>query len=143
MITFSFLYPQFLWFLALIPFFVLVYLISLTINKKKGIAFGNFKALERFYGIEFFSKNFLYLAFNLVLLVILIMGLAGLGMKYDTNTSDFSFVIAIDTSSSMLTNDITPTRFQAAVNIASKLISNLPAGTNIGIVGFSGASIIY
>ena len=30
----------------------------LIYNKKKAVLFGNFEAMERFYDIEFFSKNF-------------------------------------------------------------------------------------
>ncbi len=143
MVVFSFVYPQFLWFLVLIPFFILVYLFSLSINKKKGMVFGNFKALERFYGIEFFSKNFFYLYFNLFLLIILVLGLSGMMVEFETDTSLSSFVIAIDSSSSMLTNDISPNRFEFSKDIAGKFIASLPIGVNVGIIGFSGASIVY
>lgn len=143
MVMFNFLYPQFLWLLTLIPIFVLIYFVSLTSNKKKGITFGNFKALERFYGVELFSRNFFYMFLNIIILTVLILGLAGLGVKYNAYTSDFSFVIAVDTSSSMLTSDIFPTRFEAATVAAKKLVSSLPPGTTVGVVGFSGASTIY
>ena len=61
-----FLYPKFLAFLLLIPLFVFVYFFSLIYNKKKAIVFSNFEAMERFYDIEFFSKNFLALYLNLI-----------------------------------------------------------------------------
>jgi len=143
MVVFSFLYPQFLWFFVLIPFFILVYLFSLSINKKRGMVFGNFKALERFYGVEFFSKNFFYLYFNLFLLIILVLGLSGMMVEFETDTSLSSFVIAIDSSSSMLTKDASPTRFEFAKSIAGKFIANLPIGVDVGVIGFSGAGVVY
>lgn len=143
MISFSFLYPTFLWFLLFIPVFIFVYMIALTKNKQRGIAFGNFRAIERFYGVEFFSKNFIYMYLNIFILILLIFGLAGFGVNTTAKTSDADFVVAIDTSTSMLTSDIEPTRFDAAVASAKNLISRLPAGTNVGIIGFSGASVIY
>jgi Ca-activated chloride channel family protein len=143
MVSFSFVYPQFLWFLMLVPFFVLVYFSSLSSNKRRGIVFGNFKALERFYGIEFFSKNFFNLNFNLLILILLIFALAGMGVNFNANTMDASFVLAIDTSSSMLTEDISPSRFDSAKVAAKDFIVDIPVGTNVGVIGFSGATVVY
>ena len=56
-----FLYPKFLMLLLLVPFFIFVYFFSIAYNKKKAVLFANFEAMERFYDVEFFSKNFLAL----------------------------------------------------------------------------------
>ena len=64
MVSFNFVYPFFLWFLLVVPLFFLIYFSSFMYHKKKSVVFSNFKALERFYGIEFFSKNFISLYIN-------------------------------------------------------------------------------
>ncbi len=143
MVSFNFLYPQFLWFLLLVPFFVFVYFFGLVYNKKKGIVFGNFKALERFYGIEFFSKNFVALYLNAFILVILILSLSGVGVNFNADTSSYSFVLLVDSSSSMLADDITPNRLIAAKGAASDFVARLPIGVDVGVVGFGGASVVY
>ena len=137
-----FLYPKFLLLLLLVPLFIFVYFFSLVYNKKKAVLFSNFEAMERFYDIEFFSKNFLALYANLLILVLLIFALSGTAISFDTDTSAFSYVIAIDTSSSMSTVDVLPNRLEAAKNEARDFIDLLPIGVEVGIIGFSGDATV-
>ena len=139
----SFLYPKFLTFLVLVPFFVFVYFFSIIYNKKKAVLFANFEAMERFYDIEFFSKNFMALYVNLFVLILLIFGLAGTAVSFNVDTSSFDFVVAVDTSSSMTANDISPTRFDAAKGAAKDFVDMLPIGVEIGVIGFSGDAVVY
>jgi Ca-activated chloride channel homolog len=138
----SFLYPRFLGLLLLVPFFVFVYFFSIMYNKKKAMIFANFEAMERFHDIEFFSKNFMALYVNLIVLIFLVFALAGTAVSFDVDTSAFSYVIAIDTSSSMATNDVGSSRLVAAVDEAKDFIDLLPVGVEIGVVSFSGDAIV-
>lgn len=138
-----FLYPKFLAFLILVPLFVFVYFFSLVYNKKKAIVFSNFEAMERFYDIEFFSKNFFALYVNLAVLVLMILALAGTGVSFVADTSVFSYVIAVDSSSSMSSDDIFPDRLEAARRGAKKFVELLPVGVEVGVLEFSGdASVL-
>ena len=139
---FSFLYPKFLSLLLLVPFFVFVYFFSIIYNKKKAVLFANFEAMERFHDIEFFSKNFLALYVNLAVLVLLIFSLSGTAVSFNIDTSAFSYVIAIDTSSSMSTTDVSPSRLSAAIQEAKDFIDLLPIGVEVGIVAFSGDAVV-
>ncbi|MDE6255342.1 MAG: BatA domain-containing protein, partial [Muribaculaceae bacterium] len=49
-------------------------------------------------------------------------------------------VLCLDISSSMLATDLTPTRFQAAKDVARKFVNQRP-DDNIGLVVFSGESL--
>ncbi len=112
-------------------------------NKKKAVVFGNFAAMERFYDIEFFSKNFLALYINLIILVLLIFSLAGTSVSFGADSSAFSFVIAVDTSESMSATDVSPNRLDAAISEAKKFVDLLPVGVRVGVIGFSGDALIY
>jgi len=138
MVVFAFLYPKFLVLLLLVPFFVFVYFFSLAYNKKKAMVFANFEAMERFYDVEFFSKNFFALYMNLAILVLIILSVAGTAVVFDVDTSAFSYIVAVDTSGSMATSDVAPTRLDAAKSEAKDFVDLLPVGTEIGIIGFSG-----
>lgn len=138
-----FLYPKFLILLLLIPFFIFVYFFSLAYNKKKAFLFANFEAMERFYDVEFFSKNFLALYVNLAVLVLIIFSLAGTSVSFNVDTSAFSYVIAVDTSGSMVASDVLPSRLIAAKEEAKNFVDLLPVGVEVGVVGFSGDSSIY
>jgi len=137
-----FLYPRFLLLLLLVPFFVFVYFFSIAYNKKKAVLFANFEAMERFYDVEFFSKNFLALYVNLAVLVLLIFSLAGTSMAFNIDTSSFSYVIAIDTSNSMAVADVVPDRLSAAKDSAKDFIDLLPLGVEVGVVAFSGDALV-
>jgi len=138
----TFLYPKFLGLLLLVPFFVLVYLFSMMYNKKKSVVFANFAAMERFYGIEFFSKNFAAMYFNLIILVLLVFALAGTAISFNVDTSAFSYVVAIDVSNSMSSDDVYPTRLDAAISEAKNFIDLLPVGVEVGIISFSGDATV-
>lgn len=137
-----FLYPKFLLLLLLVPFFVFVYFFSIMYNKKKALLFANFEAMERFYDVEFFSKNFLALYVNLAILLLLVFSLAGTSIAFDVDTSAFSYVIAIDTSDSMATSDVSPDRLDAAKSAAKDFIDLLPLGVEVGVVAFSGDALV-
>jgi Ca-activated chloride channel family protein len=55
---------------------------------------------------------------------------------------DGSVFICIDTSGSMQSTDVTPTRAEAAKAAARAFIDEAPAGTNIGIIVFSTAASV-
>ena len=139
----TFLYPRFLLLLLLVPFFIFVYFFAIMYNKKKAVLFANFEAMERFYDMEFFSKNFIALYVNLLVVVLLVFSLAGTAVSFDADTSEFAYVIAIDTSSSMGASDVTPSRLVVAKEEAKAFVDLLPVGVEIGVIGFSGdASVL-
>jgi len=137
-----FLYPKFLMLLLLVPFFIFVYFFSIAYNKKKAVLFANFEAMERFYDVEFFSKNFLALYVNLAIIVLLVFSLAGTSVAFDIDTSSFSYVIAVDTSNSMATADVIPNRIGAAKDSAKDFVDLLPLGVEVGVVAFSGDALV-
>jgi Ca-activated chloride channel homolog len=138
-----FLYPKFLLLFFLVPFFIFVYYLGMLFNKKRSMVFGNFEAIKRFYNIEVFSKNFKALYLNIILLVFLIFALSGAGLKFEADTSSFSYVIAIDSSESMTATDVSPNRFFVAKKEAKNFVDLLPAGVEMGVIGFAGDATIY
>ncbi|MFH1711545.1 MAG: VWA domain-containing protein [Nanoarchaeota archaeon] len=131
-------YPGFLIFLLLVPFFVFVYFFSFFYNKKKAVIFPNFAIMERVSGMGVFSKNFSALYLNVVILCLLIFSVAGMGVSYNAETSSQSFVIILDSSSSMRTTDFLPNRLEAAKKSAKDFIDSLPTATEVGILSFAG-----
>jgi Ca-activated chloride channel family protein len=104
--------------------------------------FANFEAMERFYDVEFFSKNFFALYLNIAVLILLIFSAAGTAISFSVDTSAYSYVVAIDNSGSMAATDIAPTRFAAAKLEAVDFVEALPVGVEIGVIGFSGDAVV-
>jgi Ca-activated chloride channel family protein len=71
-----------------------------------------------------------------------VVGAAGPHVNLPLPVRDGSVFICIDTSGSMQSTDVLPTRAQAAQAAARAFINEAPAGTRIGIIAFSGAASI-
>jgi Ca-activated chloride channel family protein len=139
---FSFSNPEYLFLLFLIPLFILIHFLTLRSSKRKALKFANFQAIARIKGIEFFSKNIVSLFLSIVVVFLLVMAVSGMRVHVQREASDFSFVIAIDTSTSMEADDMLPNRLVAAKDAANSFISFSPPTTEIGVVSFSGNSYI-
>lgn len=111
---------------------------------KRTIKLANFEALQRVARFRS-SKNVVWLVFRVVLLLSLIMVMAGAHLTYTKNIADVSVVFAFDTSSTMLSTDVPPTRFDAGKQALLRMLDefeNENRPYNIGIVSFSGVSFV-
>lgn len=141
MIQVSFLYPQLLLLLLSIPLFILIYFLGGLYNQRKSLVFPNFDAMKRISGGEVFSRNFIILYSNILILGLLVLGIAGMTLVLDTRSSSFSYVFAIDNSGSMATTDVLPNRLQAAKGFAKKFVDKLSL-VEMGVIEFSGDAVI-
>jgi Ca-activated chloride channel family protein len=57
-----------------------------------------------------------------------------------TLPADGTIVLLLDTSGSMLSNDVAPSRFDAAVSALERFIGAVPASTEVGLVAFGGGN---
>ena len=79
----------------------------------------------------------------LVALCTLVVGIAGPHLRLPLPVADGSVFICIDTSGSMASTDVAPTRASAAQSAARAFIQEAPAGIKIGLITFAGnASLI-
>ncbi|MGD9276431.1 MAG: VWA domain-containing protein [Candidatus Pacearchaeota archaeon] len=142
MAVFTFTHSQYLFFLFLIPLLFLIHFFSLSNKKKVALRFANFDAISRIRGIDFFSKNIVILSLNVAIVFFLILALSGLTVQVTKESSSFSFVIAIDSSESMLADDFSPNRITVAKDIAREFVDSVPRGVMMGVVSFSGNAYI-
>jgi Ca-activated chloride channel family protein len=68
------------------------------------------------------------------------LAVAGPHLDLPVPARDGNVFICIDTSGSMASTDVTPTRSQAAKAAAAAFIEQSPPGTKVGIISFSGAA---
>lgn len=140
MITFT--RPEYLILLLAIPILIFVHIISLKSVRKKAIKFANFEAISQIRGVEIFSKNLTVLYINIIIIVMVVLSVSGTSLSKQVKTSEFSFVLAIDSSWSMDAKDIAPTRLEAAKKAAIEFLKMVPEKTKIGVVSFSGSPVI-
>ena len=149
MADFTTTHPEYLWFLLSIPLLIITHLFTLRHLKTKAWMFANFEAIQRVAGPKFdlrnssrLSKNIMILLLKIVILTLLIFSAAGVTVWYTGQASDSNFVLAIDASSSMLADDYTPNRFEAAKQAALTFIESIEGKAKVGVVSFAGTSTI-
>jgi Ca-activated chloride channel family protein len=138
----SFTHPFYLVFLFAIPVLILLHFFGLKNIKGRALNFANFESIARVKGIDLYSKNILLLLFNILLIVLLVFALSGLNVHRDIAASEFSFIIAIDSSESMSAIDMDPNRLAAAKETAIDFVNSLPSGSNVGVISFSGDTYV-
>jgi Ca-activated chloride channel family protein len=139
-VNIQFQYPQTFWLLALIPFFLLLFLVYLSWKKKATKKIGDkhlVKALTQNH-----SRQKTFLKFFLVALAFACGCIALANPRVpDKNSTDvrkgIDVVIAMDVSNSMKATDIAPDRLSRAKQFASRLVDNLK-DDRIGLVVFAG-----
>jgi len=140
-ITFS--NPQYLWFLAAVPLLVVFHFYSLRFVRQRALRFSNFEALEKVAGARRVPKNYSILMLRVVILACFVLAAAGAILWHEGVANKNSFVIAVDTSASMLATDIAPDRLAAAKAAAAGFLNMLPPQTaEVGVVSFSGVAVV-
>ena len=138
----TFTHPVYLWGLMIIPVLVVFYFASVKYSKAMAIKFANFVALSRVSGGVSETPSVLILSFRMFALVFVIFSISGMTLWYVGETSNKDYVLAIDASSSMLSDDFPPTRLDSAKMAATNFIDNLPISSHVGILSFSGVSFV-
>jgi Ca-activated chloride channel family protein len=134
--------PLYLWFMVVIPLMVLAHYVSLKFTTRKALKFANFKAIEYVTGKRILSKNYLLLAIRLATLFLLILAVSGVVLWYEGKASDTDYILAIDSSGSMLAKDYEPNRMESAKSAALTFVESVPENTEIGVLSFAGVSFI-
>ncbi|MEO6834434.1 MAG: VWA domain-containing protein [Candidatus Tumulicola sp.] len=71
-----------------------------------------------------------------------LLAISGPHLTLPVPARDGKVFVAIDTSGSMASTDVTPTRADAAKSAARAFIEATPPGTSIGIIAFSGSAAV-
>lgn len=142
MVSLEFGQPMFLWFLVFIPMLIAAHFYFLKRNQVKALHFANFAALKRIAGERFITKNTTVLILRLLAFTALILVLSQAAFFYPGSRNDFDYVLAIDTSSSMTTQDLDPNRLTAAKEAASFFIDSLDTAAAVGLLEFSGVTYV-
>ncbi len=136
----SFAYPVFFGLFALVPLMIYWYVRKYN----GGQASVMVSTTQNFSGVSSWKNTFRHVPFILRVLtaVSLIFALARPQIKNDEqllNGEGIDVMLCIDISGSMLAQDFTPNRIEAAKSVASTFIDNRPTD-RIGLVIFSGES---
>jgi Ca-activated chloride channel homolog len=136
----TFAYPAFFWLLVLLPVMIWWYIARQQRQQASIIV----SSIAKVSGIRSWKSTLRHLPFILRVLAVacIIVAMARPQTRNDeemVSGEGIDIVLCIDVSGSMLAQDFTPNRMEAAKEVASNFIANRPTD-RIGIVIFSGES---
>lgn len=137
----SFAYPWILWFLVLVPILAVAYW-KRHKNMVTEVAFSSLRPFERVMPSLRERLGHLPLLLRLLALVCLIIALArpqSVSSRENVSTEGIDIVMVLDISGSMLAEDFSPNRMQAAKQVADEFIDGR-TNDRIGLVIFSAES---
>ncbi len=142
MVEIVFRNPFYLWALVVVPIIILVHFLSIKYSEKRAIKFANFIALARVSEQVGLASNFSVLALRVFVIIGIIFSIAGTTLWYSGTSIDADYVIAIDASSSMLADDLSPNRLDAAKISANHFVDSLPFYASAAVISFAGTPYV-
>lgn len=117
---------------------ILFYLAAKKKKRQRAMMFGNYETLQKVAGKSFLKSSNILLVMKMLALTALIIGISQPVLERQIPSTDSDYVIALDSSTSMLASDIEPTRFQSAKTTSKQFVDTLSNETDVGIVSFAG-----
>ncbi len=139
--------PKLLWLFLVVPFLITLHLITLKRKRNLALRFSNFEAIERVskgllltkpYRGLLLNKNIFLLALRTTAYSLLILSMSNPVIWYHGKAPNYDYVIAIDSSSSMLADDFKPNRLESAKESAISFVDSVSEKSKIGIISFAG-----
>ena len=137
----TFLFPDALWLLAMLPLLVGAY-VALLRRKKVALAYSDLGLVRAALGPRQSMRRHVPPALFLAALALMIVALARPAALVTLPSQHETVILAMDVSGSMRADDVKPTRLAAAQAAARAFIKDTPKTTRIGLVSFAGSAAL-
>jgi Ca-activated chloride channel family protein len=138
----TFLWPEGLVGLALVPMMVAIYVLILRQRKKSALAYSNFALVKTALGKGAGFRRHVPPLLLLTAFIVMLLALARPAAVVTLPSQHETVILAIDVSGSMRADDVKPTRLAAAQAAARAFLKDMPGSTRIGIVAFAGSAAL-
>ncbi|HJV96541.1 MAG TPA: VWA domain-containing protein, partial [Albitalea sp.] len=136
----TFVWPDFLWLLLLVPALVALYLWLLLRRKKNTLRYASLSLVKQAMGQGPGWRRHLPPALLLLALATLLVAVARPLAVVTLPSQQQTIILAMDVSGSMRATDVQPNRLVAAQEAAKAFINELPRSVRVGIVSFAGTA---
>ncbi|HLX30908.1 MAG TPA: VWA domain-containing protein [Casimicrobiaceae bacterium] len=138
----SFLWPEFLWLLALIPVLIGLYALALRRKKKLAVRYASLAMIRDAQGVGQRIRRHIPPFMFLIGLSLMLVAIARPTAIVTLPTQHEIVILTMDVSGSMRAVDVKPTRLAAAQEAARAFIRDQPSNVKIGIVSFAGTAAV-
>ena len=138
----SFLWPEMLWGLLVLPMLVAAYIMILQRKKKLAVRYANLAMVREAMGASQRIRRHIPPAFFLLALTAMLLALARPQTTITLPTQHETVILAMDISGSMRATDVEPNRLVAAQNAAKQFVAEQPENVRVGVVAFAGTATV-
>jgi len=138
----TFVWPDFLWLLALLPALVLLYVWLLHRRKKNTVRYASLALVKQAAGKGPGWRRYVPPALMLAAIATLMIAVARPLAVVTLPSQQEVIVLAMDVSGSMRATDVQPNRLVAAQEAAKAFIKELPRSVRVGVVSFAGTAAV-
>jgi Ca-activated chloride channel family protein len=137
----TFLWPDALWSLALLPLLAAGYVYVLKKRKREALRYSSLGLVRQAMGRSSWRRH-VPPALLFAAIAVMLLAAARPAALVMLPSQHETVILAMDVSGSMRANDVQPTRLAAAQAAARSFISDTPRSTRIGLVTFAGSAAL-
>ena len=138
----TFIWPDMLWALLLVPLLVAAYVWLLKRRKKTALRFANLSLVKEAMGKTNAWRRHLPPALLLLATTALLFAAARPAAVITLPLQEKTIVLAMDVSGSMRATDVKPNRIVAAQEAAKTFVTELPRSVRVAVVAFAGTAAV-
>ena len=138
----TFIWPEMLWGLALVPVLVLLYAWLLRRRKKTALRFASLNLVKEALGARSAWRRHVPPTLLLLALTALLLAAARPAAVIALPSQSQTIMLAMDVSGSMRATDVQPNRLIASQEAAKAFVADLPRSVRIGVVAFAGTAAV-
>jgi Ca-activated chloride channel family protein len=138
----SFLWPEMLWLLLIVPAAVAAYFQLLRRKKKLALRYASLNIVKEAMGAGQRIRRHIPPLLFLLALTLMMIAIARPTSVVRLPSQYGTIILAIDASVSMRANDVAPTRIAAAQSAARNFVEDLPHNTRVGVVSFAATASV-
>jgi len=138
----TFIWPEMLWLMLVLPMLVAAYLLVLRRKKKLALRYASLAIVREAMGMGSRVKRHIPPLLFLVALAAMILAIARPQATLTLPTQHETVILAMDISGSMRATDVEPNRLVAAQNAAKQFVAEQPENVRIGVVAFAGTATV-
>lgn len=138
----SFIWPEMLWLLLLLPLLIVLYLWLLHRRKKTSLRYADLALVRQAMGKSAAWRRHLPPALMLLAIAALLLAATRPTALISLPSQQETIMLAMDVSGSMRAADVQPNRLVAAQEAAKAFIAELPRHVRVGVVQFAGTAAV-
>jgi len=137
-----FIWPQYLWLLAVVPLLVAAYVAVLRRRKPVAVRYADLGLVKAAIGPAQWLRRHLPPALFLLSLVAVLVAVARPTAVVTLPSDARTVLLVMDVSLSMRATDVDPNRMVAAQTAAKQFVTELPSDIKAGIITFAGTALL-